>query len=93
MPISTALLALLYVSLAGSPEGRTITSLFQREGVAEVTESGMTVVRSPQHHVLVARIAGDGVVSTSCAVTEEAVEALLRTPVASTVDAEASKEQ
>lgn len=93
MPISTVLLTLVYVSLAASPEGRTLTSLFEGERRVEVTDSGMTVVHAPQHHVLVARVAGDGVVSTSCAVTEEAVEALLRTPVASAVDSEAAKGQ
>ena len=93
MPISTALLAFVYVSLAAAPEGRTLASLFEAAPQAEVTASGMTVVHEPQHHVLVARIADDGQLSTSCAVTEEAVEALLRTPVVSATDGQTSTEQ
>ena len=51
-------------------------AVFRDSGRVEVTASGMTIVRAPQSHVLVARIS-DGELSTDCAADPETVAALL----------------
>ena len=65
------------VALGALAEERAVSSWFQESGRTVVTESGMTVVRVPQPHVLVARIEDDDTLSTACVTTQEAVEALL----------------
>ena len=64
------------VALSLAAEKREVRPLFQ-ESRTHVTATGMTVIRTPQTHVLVARIDIDGEVSTACATTEETVRALL----------------
>lgn len=65
------------VALSALAEERAVSSLFNESGRTTVTESGMTVVRAPQPHVLVARIEDDGTLATACVTTENAVDALL----------------
>lgn len=65
------------VALSALAEGRTVSSLFGETGKVEVAASGMTIVRAPQTHVLIARIEDGGTLTTGCAATEEAVQVLL----------------
>lgn len=65
------------VALSLAAEERSVRSLFQENGRTEVTAAGLTVIRAPQIHVLVARVDEDGALSTACAATEDAVRALL----------------
>ena len=86
MPIRIAIAPFIFVALAGASmersttDGRTLSSLFEEKTTVEVTASGMTVVHGPQHHVLVVRLADDGSMESGCAVTRDAVEALLKKP-------------
>ena len=68
---------IVLVALGAIADERTPSSLFKDVGRVEVTATGMTVVRIPQQHVLVARIDDDGGITTACAASEEAVHALL----------------
>ena len=65
------------VALSLAAEERSVRSLFQENGRTQVTAAGMTVVRTPQMHVLVARVDEDGELSTACVATEDAVRSLL----------------
>ena len=56
-----------------------LSSLFgATESVAEVTETGMTVVRDHSNNVMVARVADDGSLVTACVATETAVRGFLK---------------
>ena len=56
-----------------------LSSLFgAAESVAEVTATGMTVVRDHSNNVMVARIADDGSLVTACVATETAARGFLK---------------
>ena len=56
-----------------------LSSLFgATESVAEVTETGMTVVRDHSNNVMVARVADDGSLVTACVATEAAARGFLK---------------
>ena len=56
-----------------------LASLFTAtESVAEVTGSGMTVVRDHSNNVMVARVAADGSLVTACVDSEKAARGFLK---------------
>lgn len=56
-----------------------LSTLFGPEQQAEVTNEGMTVVREHSNNVVVARVAEDGTIVTSCVVTKQAVQTIMKT--------------
>ena len=74
-------LAALLTAGAGELPHRQIqlSSLFdETEARAEVTNEGMTVVREHANNVVVARVADDGTIVTSCVTTKRAVQAIMK---------------